>query len=136
MSCGVGRRRGLDPTLLWLWCRLAAVAPIQPLAWEPPYAMCVALKKKIYMCVCVCINIYMLYIYIYKLNHYAVHQKLTQHFIYLFIFCFLGLHPWHMEVPGLGVESELQLPAYTTATAMRSELSLQPPPQLTATPDP
>ena len=23
---------------------------------------------------------------------------------------------WHMEVPGLGVQSELQLPAYTTAT--------------------
>ena len=30
--------------------------------------------------------------------------------------CFLGLHPWHMEVPRLQVESELQLPAYTTAT--------------------
>ena len=27
-----------DPSLLWLWCRLAATAPIQPLAWEPPYA--------------------------------------------------------------------------------------------------
>ena len=27
-------------------------------------------------------------------------------------------HPWHMEVPRLGVESELQLPAYATATAM------------------
>ena len=32
-------------------------------------------------------------------------------------FCFLGLHLWHMEVPRLGVESELQLPVYTTATA-------------------
>ena len=30
---------------------------------------------------------------------------------------FLGPHPWHMEVPRLGVESELHLPAYTTATA-------------------
>jgi len=38
MSCGVGRRRGSDPALLWLWCRLAATAPIRPLAWEPPYA--------------------------------------------------------------------------------------------------
>ena len=28
-------------------------------------------------------------------------------------------HLWHMEVPRLGVELELQLPAYTTATAMR-----------------
>ena len=31
---------------------------------------------------------------------------------------FLGPHLRHMEVPGLGVESKLQLPAYTTATAM------------------
>ena len=28
-----------------LWCRLAATAPIRPLAWEPPYAPDVALKK-------------------------------------------------------------------------------------------
>ena len=34
-----------DPSLLWLWCRLAATALIGPLAWEPPYAMGVALKK-------------------------------------------------------------------------------------------
>ena len=34
-----------------------------------------------------------------------------------FIFVFLGLHPQHMEVPTLGVELELQLPAYATATA-------------------
>ena len=34
------------------------------------------------------------------------------------MFCFLRLHPWHMEVPKLGVYWELQLPAYTTATAM------------------
>ena len=32
--------------LVWLWNRLAAVVQIQPLAWELPYAMCVALKKK------------------------------------------------------------------------------------------
>ena len=30
---------------------------------------------------------------------------------------FLGPHPWHMEVPRLGVESDLQLWAYATATA-------------------
>ena len=35
-----------DPALLWLWCRPAAVAPIQPLAWEPLYAAGVALKRK------------------------------------------------------------------------------------------
>ena len=34
-----------------------------------------------------------------------------------FFFVFLGPHLWHMEVPRLGVESELQLPAYTTAPA-------------------
>ena len=32
-------------------------------------------------------------------------------------FFFLGLHPQYMEVPRLGVKSQLQLPAYTTATA-------------------
>ena len=32
---------------------------------------------------------------------------------------FLQPHLWHVEVPGLGVESELHLPAYATATAMR-----------------
>ena len=29
-------------------------------------------------------------------------------------------HPWHMEVPRLGVESELQLLTYTTATAKQN----------------
>ena len=37
--------------------------------------------------------------------------------LFFFFFVFPELHPWHMEVPRLGVESELQLPAYTTATA-------------------
>ena len=52
-------------------------------------------------------------------------------------FVFLGLHPWHMEVPRLGVEMELQLPAYTNSHSNSgSELRLRPTPQLTATPDP
>ena len=34
MSCGIGRRHDSDPTLVWLWCGLAASAPIQPLEWE------------------------------------------------------------------------------------------------------
>ena len=38
MSYGVSLRRGWDPELLWLWCRPAATALIQPLAREPPYA--------------------------------------------------------------------------------------------------
>ena len=37
---------------------------------------------------------------------------------FLFFFVFLGPNPWHTEVPRLGVQSELQLPAYITATAM------------------
>ena len=36
LSCGVVHRCGSDPTLLWLWGRPAAVARIQPLAWELP----------------------------------------------------------------------------------------------------
>ena len=46
MSCGVGCRFGPDLALLWLWCSLAAVAPIGPLAWERPYATGVALKRQ------------------------------------------------------------------------------------------
>ena len=46
MSCGVGLGQGLDPELPWLWCRPAAAAPTGPLAWEPLYAVGVALKKK------------------------------------------------------------------------------------------
>ena len=47
MSCGVGHshRCGSDPALLWLWRGLVATAPIQPLAWEPPYAVGTALEK-------------------------------------------------------------------------------------------
>ena len=48
------------------------------------------------------------------------------------LFVLLGLHLQHMEVPRLGVQSELLLLAYTRDTAT---LSLQPTPQLTATPD-
>ena len=44
MSGGVGRRQSLDPELLWLWCRPAATAPVQPLAWEPPHAVGAALE--------------------------------------------------------------------------------------------
>ena len=44
LSCGVGCRCGSDPELLR--CRLAAIAPIQPLSWELTYATDVALKKK------------------------------------------------------------------------------------------
>ena len=56
MSCGVGHRHCSDPALLWLWCRPVAAAPIQPLAWEPPYAAGAAqeiAKKKKNFRVCI-----------------------------------------------------------------------------------
>ena len=46
MSRDVGRRHSLDLALLWLWRRPAAAAPIRPLAWEPPDATGVALKRQ------------------------------------------------------------------------------------------
>ena len=102
MSCGVGCRHGLDPTLLCLWHRLVATAPIRPIAWESPYAVGVALKKKNQLQKKKELN------FIYKLYR----PK------YIFFSVFLELHPWHMEVPKLGVKSELQLLVYTTATAI------------------
>ena len=82
MSCGVGCSFGLDLALLWLWYRLVAIALIGPLAWEPPYPMGTALKKtkKFFF-------------------------KIAIFFSSLFVF--LGLHLLHMEVPRLGVQSEL-----------------------------
>ena len=42
---------------------------------------------------------------------------LLRHMVFLIVF--IGPRPQHMEVPRLAGESELQLPAYTTATAMQ-----------------
>ena len=44
----------------------------------------------------------------------------TQGHISWFCFCFLGLHLWYRDVPRLGVGSEFQQPAYTTAIATRN----------------
>ena len=74
MSCGVDHRHGSDPESLWLWRRPAATVPIRPLAWEPPYASGVALrksKKRIYICVCMCVYV--------QLDRFAVEQKLTEY---------------------------------------------------------
>ena len=46
MNCGVGHRHCSDPALLWLWCRLAGIALVGPLAWELTYAIGVALKRQ------------------------------------------------------------------------------------------
>ena len=45
-----------------------------------------------------------------------IHENFLDENWIFFSFVFLGPHPWHMEVPGLGVELEFQLPDYTTAT--------------------
>ena len=42
----VGHRLSSDLALLWLWCKLAATAPIQPLAWELPYAVPAPQKER------------------------------------------------------------------------------------------
>ena len=42
-----------------------------------------------------------------------------KYYLLTYLFIFLGPHLWYMEVPRLGVESELQLPAYATATTMQ-----------------
>ena len=49
-------------------------------------------------------------IYIYILFHIYIY------ILFIYLFSFLEPHPWHVEVPRLGVESELQLPACATAT--------------------
>ena len=46
MSCAVGHRHASDLALLWPWHRLAAVAQIRPLAWEPPHVVGTALKRQ------------------------------------------------------------------------------------------
>ena len=70
---------------------------------------------------------------------FGVSLKAFYLFVYLFICFFLGLHWQHMEVPRLGVcpIGELQLLAYTTATATQALSRISVPiPQLTALPDP
>ena len=42
----VGCRHGLDLALRWLCHRLVATVPIQPPAWEPPYALGAALRRQ------------------------------------------------------------------------------------------
>ena len=111
--CGVGCRLCWDPALLWLWLKPAAAASIGPLAWELLNAAPAALKS----------NKKTLYSFLSSfsltLKPFFITGILSclGLFIYFYFFVFLGLHARHMEVPRLGVKLELQLPAYTTATA-------------------
>ena len=36
--------------------------------------------------------------------------------LFIHLFCFLGPHPWHLEVPRLGVQLEPEMLATATAT--------------------
>ena len=51
------------------------------------------------------------------------------YFFFSFLFCFLGFHQQHLEVPRLAVKPELQL-QYPSHSNEGSEPSLQPTPQL------
>ena len=53
----------------------------------------------------------------YFISFYLFYFILLYFILFYFILCFIGPFLWYMEVPKLGVESELQLLAYTTATA-------------------
>ena len=66
----------------------------------------------IYLISYICMYMWLSYIYI----HVCICLSLLFLFIYLFIYLFSGPHLQHMEVPRLVVESELQLPAFATAT--------------------
>ena len=46
MSCGVGHRCGSDPVLSCVVVAIAQAVSYSSLAWECPYAMGAALKKK------------------------------------------------------------------------------------------
>ena len=54
-------------------------------------------------------------LYTFTKTHYAFEFRLDNSYIFFFFFVFL----WHMEVPRVGAESELQLLAYTTATTIQ-----------------
>ena len=56
----------------------------------------------------------------YNLLYVTLHLKRNYvSFFFFFFLLFLGLYPRHLEVPRLGVELELQLPAYATAAAVQ-----------------
>ena len=113
-----------------LWCRPAATAPIQCLAWKLLYATGEALKNKtkqnktlnsaiIINELEAIIKIFLQRIYqdqIILQDSFTKTFKETDSSLFFLVF-FLGPHLRPMEVPQLGVKPELLLLAYTTATA-------------------
>ena len=66
--------------------------------------------------------IFYVFLYIYRENIYRIlvkgfPQSSYLPFLFFLFFFFLGWLLGHMEIPRLGIQSELQLPAYTTVTA-------------------
>ena len=146
MNCSVGQRCGSDPTLLWLWYRPAATAPIRPLVWEPPYAAGAAQemakdkkkerkkeRKKIpFTIASVRLSrnknkpaqgskrpgLRKLLRHSWKkLKMIQTDEKIYQNFLFFnFNFNFFVFLGPHMEVPRLGVWLEPQPPAYATTT--------------------
>ena len=58
----------------------------------------------------------------YGWRYFSTNSSISSIIFFVCLFCFFvfsGLQPGHMEVPRLGVKSELQMPAYSTATAMQ-----------------
>ena len=82
----------------------------------------------IHICIYLCVYFFMLFTSVYICIYLFCFGVF---FVCLFfVFCLLGLHQQHMEVPRLRIESVLQLLAYTG-----SKPCLQPTPLLTATAD-
>ena len=60
------------------------------------------------------------YIYIYLYVHIQIQKYICIRVcVYTYIYFLIGLHLQYMEVSGLGVKSELWLPAHATVTAMQ-----------------
>ena len=130
MSCGVGRRCGSVPERLWLWCSPVAVALIRPLAWEPPYAMSVALKK--YKKERISPNITSKLNIILKNPNLAAPDDFYNDFFFLFIAAPLA----YGSSQGRGQTGAAAASLRQTHSNPRSEPHLRPTPQLTAMPDP
>ena len=120
MSCGVGGcRRGSDLALLWLWCRPAAVAPIWPLAWEPPICRRCSPKRQNKECkrtqqgmVLVSyqfiLSIKGISDWVSKICTECIQMYFCAN-IYTYFFLLFWLYLQHMEVPGPGIKSKLEL---------------------------
>ena len=59
------------------------------------------------------------FLYLYSIGYYVLFDFPLCYFFFFFVFCLFRAALWNMEVPRLGVELELYMTAYTTATAMQ-----------------